>query len=100
MKPSVAALLVVAAMSASLFLGGGVALAHPVGSADEPNCHGQRVSHGASRSKVHEGHGELEFGGGTPPHRRDIIEGFLGVEITVGEWHQHIKLCLPPEPPQ
>jgi hypothetical protein len=97
-KPFVAALLVVAAMSGSLFLGGTIS-AHPVGSADEPNCHGQRVSHGVSHSLKHLGHGhpDSEFPGGTPPERRDIVEEFIG-EITVGEWHQFIKTCPTPPP--
>ena len=66
--------------------------AHPVGDASEPNCHGQRVSHGASHSPVHEGHGL------TPVERRDIVEEFVG-PITVGEWNKFIKTCPPPEEP-
>ena len=71
----------------------GIASAHPVGDASEPNCHGQRVSHGASNSKVHEGHGL------TPGERRDFVEEFLGEELTVGEWNKFIKTCPPPEMP-
>jgi hypothetical protein len=80
-------------LGAGLLLGAGTALAHPVGDASEPNCHGQRVSHGASHSPVHEGHGL------TPVVRRDIIEELFGEEISLGEWHQFIKTCPPPEPP-
>jgi hypothetical protein len=80
-------------MAGALFVGGGVASAHPVGDASEPNCHGQRVSHGASHSKVHGGHGL------TPVDRRDIIEEIIGEEITVGEWNKFIKTCPPPEGP-
>jgi hypothetical protein len=71
----------------------GAAFAHPVGDDTQANCHGQRVSHGASHSPVHEGH-EL-----TPVERRDMIEEFLGEEITMGEWHKFVKTCPPPEPP-
>jgi hypothetical protein len=100
LKSQIAALVVGIAAATGLFMGGGMASAHPVGDATEPNCHGQRVSHGASHSKVHEGHGDLEFGGGTPPERRDIVEGFINEDITVGEWHMFIKTCpAPGEPP-
>ena len=99
MQTSTLALGIAMALAMNLFIFTGVAYAHPVGTADEPNCHGQRVSHGANRSPVQEGHGELEFGGGTPPHRRDLVEAFLGEEITVGEWHKFIKTCPAPEPP-
>src|SRR5688572_30466085 len=98
-------LTVAMAMALNLFIFTGVvAYAHPVGTADEPNCHGQRVSHGANRSPIQEGHGDLEegsqFGGGTPPERRDIVQGFIGEDITVGEWHKFIKTCpAPGEPP-
>lgn len=78
---------------AAVVTGAGIASAHPVGDASEPNCHGQRVSHGASHSKVHGGHGL------TPGERRDFIEEFIGEEITLGEWHQFIKTCPPPEQP-
>ena len=81
------------ALGAGFLLTTASAGAHPVGDATEANCHGQRVSHGASHSPVHEGHGL------TPVDRRDIVEGFLGEEITVGEWHQFIKTCPPPEMP-
>lgn len=80
------------AAATALFLGTGLAGAHPVGDASEPNCHGQRVSHGASHSKVHEGH-EL-----TPVERRDLVEEFTG-PITVGEWNKFIKTCPPPDQP-
>ena len=86
----------VALASTSLVVGlvfaGGVASAHPVGDASEPNCHGQRVSHGASHSPIHEGHGL------TPVERRDLVEEFVG-PITVGEWNEFIKTCPPPEQP-
>ena len=79
----------------ALFIGSGLAFAHPVGEADDPNCHGQRVSHGASHSKVHEGHGL------TPVERRDLVEEIFGEELTVGEWNKFIKTCPPPpeQPP-
>jgi hypothetical protein len=79
-----------ASATVALFLGSGLAAAHPVGDASEPNCHGQRVSHGASHSPVHEGHGL------TPGERRDAIEQFLGFEISIGEWNKFIKTCPPP----
>ena len=67
--------------------------AHPVGDASEPNCHGQRVSHGASHSKVHGGHGL------TPVERRDLAEELFEEEIpNLGEWNKFIKLCLAPPP--
>ena len=66
--------------------------AHPVGDASEPNCHGQRVSHGASHSGVHGGHGL------TPVERRDLAEELFQIEIpNLGEWNMFIKTC--PEPP-
>ena len=66
--------------------------AHPVGDASEPNCHGQRVSHGASHSKVHGGHGL------TPVERRDLAEELFQEEIpNLGVWNKFIKTC--PEPP-
>ncbi|MCV0402668.1 MAG: hypothetical protein K5924_03040 [Chloroflexi bacterium] len=71
--------------------------AHPVGHASEPNCHGQRVSHGASHSKVHGGHGL------TPVERRDLVEELFGEEIpNLGLWNKFVKQCLEPpfeEPP-
>jgi hypothetical protein len=79
-------------VAVALFGGSGVAIAHPVGDASEPNCHGQRVSHGASHSDIHGGH-EL-----TPVVRRDLVEEFVG-PITVGEWNKFIKTCPPPEEP-
>ena len=82
---------IAAGVLASTVLSTGV-WAHPVGDASEPNCHGQRVSHGASHSPVHEGH-EL-----TPVERRDAVEEFTG-PLTVGEWNQFIKTCPPPEEP-
>ena len=67
--------------------------AHPVGDASQPNCHGQRVSHGASHSPVHGGHGL------TPVERRDLAEQIFNEEIAnLGEWNKFIKLCLAPPP--
>lgn len=82
-----------ASVGGALLLGATTAWAHPVGDASEPNCHGQRVSHGASNSAAHDGHGL------TPVERRDAVEVFLGEEITVGEWNQFIKTCPAPMPP-
>ena len=90
MKRLVLTLGAFAAIGAALAAPGSV-LAHPVGDASQPNCHGQRVSHGASHSPVHEGHGL------TPVERRDAVEEFLGEEITVGEWNKFIKTCPAPE---
>ena len=72
--------LVVAGVATMLGLTWGVggASAHPVGDASEPNCHGQRVSHGASD------HGD------TPKERA----GYLG--ISVKEYHQRVRQCAPP----
>ena len=85
---SVAAL----AAAAAIMLGSGAASAHPVGSADEPNCHGQRVSHGANHSPIQEGHGL------TPVERRDqLIEfGVIPADTTLGEWNKFVKECPPP----
>lgn len=67
--------------------------AHPVGDASQPNCHGQRVSHGASHSPVHGGHGM------TPVERRDLAEQIFNEEIpNLGVWNKFIKLCLAPPP--
>jgi len=71
--------------------------AHPVGEASEPNCLGQRVSHGASHSPVHGGHGL------TPVERRDLVEELFGEDIpNLGVWVKFVKQCLEPpftEPP-
>ena len=65
--------------------------AHPVGQAGEPNCLGQRVSHGASHSPVHDGHGL------TPVERRDLVEELFGEEIpNLGVWIKFVKQCLEP----
>jgi len=90
MKAGVWGLLAAVALFGAAWAGSGIAQAHPVGDASEPNCHGQRVSHGASHSPVHEGH-QL-----TPVDRRDIIEEITGEDITVGEWNKFIKTCPPP----
>lgn len=66
--------------------------AHVVGTAGDPNCLGQRVSHGASHSAVQGGHGL------TPVERRDLAEEYFGVEIaTIGDWIKFVKTC--PAPP-
>ena len=78
------------ATTVAMFVGAGVASAHPVGDASEPNCHGQRVSHGANHSPVQEGHGL------TPVERRDLIEQMFGEQLTVGEWNKFIATCPPP----
>jgi hypothetical protein len=90
MKGGVRALLAAISLFGAFWVGNGIAQAHPVGDASEPDCHGQRVSHGASHSPVHEGH-QL-----TPVDRRDIIEALSGEELTVGEWNKFIKTCPPP----
>ncbi len=83
---------IIGAPLAAAVLFGGTASAHPVGDASEPNCHGQRVSHGASHSTKHGGHGL------TPVERRDMVQEFLPFEITVGDWHKHVATCeAPPE---
>jgi hypothetical protein len=83
-----------AATLAAVAFGATAGFAHPVGEDSEPNCHGQRVSHGASHSKVHGGHGI------TPVERRDIIAEIIGEELTVGEWNKFIKTCpAPPDEP-
>lgn len=65
--------------------------AHVVGTADDPNCLGMRVSHGASHSPVWDGHGL------TPVERRDLAEQYFGVEIpTMGDWIKFVKTCPPP----
>ncbi len=71
---------------------GGVASAHPVGDDSEPNCHGQRVSHGSSHSPVKGGHGL------TPVERLDmaIEQGLAPEGTTVGQWNMFIKTCPPP----
>jgi hypothetical protein len=82
-------------VGSSVLAGGGVALAHPVGDISEPNCHGQRVSHGASHSPVHEGHGL------TPVERRDLLVefGVIPEGTNLGEWNKFVKTCPPPMPP-
>jgi hypothetical protein len=90
MKAGLRALLAVLALTGASWAGSGMAQAHPVGEPGDPDCHGQRVSHGASHSPVHEGH-QL-----TPVDRRDIIEEMFGEELTVGEWNKFIKTCPPP----
>ena len=92
MKSKVAALLTAVSVAGYLVLSPAIALAHPVGDESEPSCHGQRVSHGASHSPIHGGHGL------TPVERRDIVEEFVG-PISVGEWNKFIKTCPPPEEP-
>jgi hypothetical protein len=62
------------------------ALAHPVGTPGEPSCYGNRVSHGSSHSKVHEGHGL------TPVERVEINEEFLGIDLSVKDFHDFVKL--------
>lgn len=67
------------------------AMAHPVGTAGEPNCLGQRISHGANHSPVQQGHGL------TPVERRDLAEQFFGEEIgSVGDLIKFVKTCPPP----
>jgi hypothetical protein len=82
-------------VGASALAGSGIASAHPVGDDSEPNCHGQRVSHGASHSEVHGGHGL------TPVERRDLLVefGVIPEGTNLGEWNQFIKTCPPPEEP-
>ena len=64
---------------------GGSALAHPVGTPGEPNCYGNRVSHGSSKSEVHEGHGL------TPVERVEINEEALGIDLSVKDFHDFVK---------
>ena len=73
--------LAVAGLTVTLGLSSGIgtAGADPVGEAGEPNCHGKRVSHGSS---VH---------GDTPKERA----GYNGVSVR--EYHQFVRQCLPPE---
>ena len=75
-KVAVAGVTVVLGLTAGV----GGASAHPVGEADDPNCHGQRVSHGSSDHGI------------TPKDRA----GFLG--ISVKEFHQFVRQCEPPPP--
>ncbi len=66
--------------------------AHVVGTTGDPNCLGQRVSHGANHSPVQEGHGL------TPVERRDLAEQVFGIQIpTIGDWIKFVKTC--PAPP-
>ena len=90
MRGGVRALLAMIALFGASWVGNGIVQAHPVGDASEPNCHGQRVSHGASHSPVHDGHGL------TPVDLRDFIGDLTGEELTVGEWNKFIKTCPPP----
>jgi hypothetical protein len=67
------------------------AAAHPVGTAGEPNCLGQRISHGANHSPIQEGHAL------TPVERWKLAEEYFGVEIpTLGDWIKFVKTCPPP----
>ena len=72
--------LVVAGMATMLGLtsGVGTANAHPVGDASQPNCHGKRVSHGASDHGL------------TPKERADANG------VSVREYHQVVRECYPP----
>ena len=74
---------------------GGVASAHPVGDDTQPNCHGQRVSHGASHSEIKGGHGL------TPVERRDLLVefGVIPEGTNLGVWNKFIATCPAPEPP-
>ena len=81
-----------AAVAFSVGALGTAATAHPVGSADEPTCFGERVSHG-SKSEGAGGHGL------TPRERRDILVGQIGEDLTVGEVLQFVHTC-PAPPPQ
>jgi hypothetical protein len=92
MRSRLRALILAGAITGGLSLGPSIAFGHPVGEASEPNCHGQRVSHGASHSPVKEGHGL------TPVERRDLAEEVFGEEISMHEWHEFIKMCVPPPP--
>jgi len=66
--------------------------AHVVGSAGDPDCLGQRVSHGASHSSVWGGHGL------TPVERRDLAEEVFNEETpNIGVWIKFVKTC--PAPP-
>ena len=92
LKTKLAALLTGASLGTALVIGSGIASADTVGDASQPNCHVQRVSHGAKSAQA--GGHEL-----TPVERRDIIETFPDVgSITVGEWNKFIKTCPPPQP--
>ena len=92
LRKTVAVALSVAALTLAFAL---PVAAHPVGEASEPNCFGQRISHGASRSPVHGGHGL------TPVERRDVLRVTFpeDEDITIAEMMQFIKMCFEPLPP-
>ena len=77
--------LIVAGLTTMLGLTWGIggASAHPVGDASEPNCHGQRISHGSSN--------EAAGGHGITPKDR---AGFN--DISVREFQQFVRQCEPP----
>ena len=83
--------LVVAGLTTMLGLTWGIggASAHPVGDASEPNCHGQRVSHG-SKAETAGGHGW------TPKERAEMLGEQLEQDVSVKEFHQFVRPCEPP----
>lgn len=85
------ALLIVPAVTAGVVLTGGVASAHPVGTHGDPNCFGQRISHGSSD------HGQ------TPKERAAGLQEFVdlgdplaielfGDEVSVGEMTWFVRV--------
>ena len=93
---------IAAASVAAVTLSASAAGAHPVGTPGEPNCHGQRISHGNDpKDPAH---------GLTPPERAAILteiiaeggpfgsflELLFGEEVSVAEFHQFVRACAPP----
>lgn len=64
----------------------GPAGAHPVGDSSEPNCHGQRISHGSSDHGL------------TPKERAEMASELFGEDISVREMQEFVRMCLPPPP--
>ena len=95
-KLFVATSTVVVALAASV----GTANAHTVGEPGRPNCHGRRVSHGAS------GHGltpKTRAGFLTEAAQQDpgefgqFLRSRFGNEVSVREYHQFVRLnCTAP----
>ena len=74
------------AVAALVFAGSATAYAHPVGPPGEPDCYGNRISHGSSHSAKHEGHGW------TPPERVAMAEEMFGEDLTVKDFHFFVKM--------
>lgn len=74
----------ISALAFGVALGGGTASADIVGVPGEPNCFGVRTSHAASSHGL------------TPPERAAIASERFGLNISVREVMEHVRMCWPP----